>query len=834
MYTSVLKRGNLIYFSGYDAHGVRVREKRSFEPTFYVESTSPNAKFRDMHESVTLDPIHFKDINSAQQWSESMKDARPIYGMEKYNFQYINRHYSDTTKFNHDMVHTAILDIEVDSPDEFPEPREAKYELNAIAIWSTRNKKYYGLYLKGWDQSKSEKFRDIDIDFQQYDTEQELLTQLLNLWRDLDFDIVTGWNSEKFDIPYIYVRMCNVIGPSVARQLSPFNIVNTRDAEDKWGNKVLYVNLFGLNQIDYLDLYQKYTFKPHENYKLNTIAYDEGVGEKIDYSEHKSLANLYNRDPQKFMDYNIQDVALIKALDDKLFLLNLALDIAYFSGINPEDVFSPIKIWDTIIYRHLRQQNIIIPFFKHNAARSYPGGHVKPPLPRNSLYGWIVSFDLASLYPSVIRQWNIGPETIRKEYSKIDYSEENCERKYIKTHNKQYGIPEGHCLAGNGAVFSTDKQSFLSELMEWLYTERKAVKKRGFAHDKVGEKELAKKCDTRQHALKVLLNSAYGALGSQWFRFYDVDLASAVTLSGQIAIKHIAKEINTFFVEGMGMTDIDRVIAIDTDSVYLNIEDIVKHPHFAGLSEEETVDAIDKFCKKMERTVIQPAYDKLCEWHQCREQVMFMDREAIASSGFWRAKKAYALRVLDMEGKRKEILKIMGLETQRGTTPEVFKKSLKRAIEIILREKDNDKLIDFIDEFREEMKKLDYDDVSSAKRATSIDKYKDRDTLWRKGTPGHVRGALVYNYQIQRNNLEHEYPLAKNGDILNILYLKPMNPFGSTMFCYPDYFPRDIGIEKYIDWDLQFEKLFLHPLRGMCDCINFNTKHVASLAGLFS
>lgn len=335
---------------------------------------------------------------------------------------------------------------------------------------------------------------------------------------------------------------------------------------------------------------------------------------------------------------------------------------------------------------------------------------------------------------------------------------------------------------------------------------------------------------------KIQLNSAYGAMGNQYFRFYDTRLAEAVTLSGQLVIQWLAKDINAYLNKLLNTKQLDYVIAIDTDSIYLNLKNLVQTAYKDKMPDDKA--KIIDFLDKVANTKIQAVIDKSCkelrEYLNARSQKMQMKRESIADKAIWTAKKRYILNVYDNEGVRYETpkLKIQGIEAVKSSTPEVCRQKIKDAVKLILTKTQND-LYTYIDTFKSEFKLLPPELVAFPRGCNGLSTYSDGKTIYGKGTPIHVRGALVYNKLIKERKLEKKYPCIQEGDKIKFLYLKVPNHIQQNVITMSeDGLPPELNLHKYVDYELQFEKTFLDPLKIILDAINWSTKKTMSFDDL--
>jgi DNA polymerase elongation subunit (family B) len=506
-----------------------------------------------------------------------------IHGNQKYEYAFIAETYPKTIDWDLEHINICNIDIEVASENGFPEPDDAKEAITAITMKRMGRNKDRQFIVFGCGDFVLDKNRS-DVRYIKCRDEIDLISRFIVEWESDHPDIVTGWNVRLFDIPYIVNRITKLLGESMAQRLSPWNVINERQV-NIGGRTFKSYNLLGISVLDYIELYQKYApeGKSQESYKLDNIANVELGERKLSYEEYGNLHTLYRDNYQKFIEYNIVDVELIEKLEDKLKLIELALTLAYDSKTNYDDIFAQVRMWDALIYNFLRERNIVIPPMKGSTNKEeYDGGYVKDPI--IGRHKWVASFDLNSLYPSLIQQYNISPEMF---INPVDWTDE---MRLLGTSgvdvdsmlNEEIDITQLKSLHAimtpNGHFFRTDRQGFLSEMMEEMYVVRNEYKKKAIEAKKELELETDPKIryeiekriaryNNLQLGKKVCLNSAYGALGNQFFRFFDVRQAEAITTSGQLSIRWIEKKLNQYMNKILRTENDDYIIASDTDSV---------------------------------------------------------------------------------------------------------------------------------------------------------------------------------------------------------------------------------------------------------------------------
>ena len=597
--------------------------------------------------------------------------------------------------------------------------------------------------------------------------------------------------------------------------------------------------LYGVNVLDYLELYKKNTFIKQESYKLDHIAQVELGKGKLDYSEYGSLHTLYRTNYPLFLEYNVRDVELIEELEEKLGFIELIESMAYTAKCNYADTFGMVKYWETIIYNFLKEQGIQTPPQKlrgQEKTSKIEGAYVKEPIVGG--HDWVVSFDLNSLYPHIIMQYNISPEKMIK--GKVDTSVE-------KLLNGKHTIKGDYAVTPNGAQFKKDKQGFLPELMEQFYDERKLWKKRMITYQQERQQKgldakrkreldtLIKRAYNNQQVRKIALNSAYGALANQWFAFFSVDLAEAITTSGQLIIQWGEKTINDWLNQVLKTEDKDYVIAIDTDSLYITLDDLVKQVFPEDTPKAKIIDFINTIAEDTIEPVLAKGYDKLAKDTNAFQQKMQMGREVIADRGIWTAKKRYILNVHDNEGVRlrEPKLKMMGIETAKSSTPQWVRQKLTDAFGVVMNGTEQD-LWKFVEEARRDFRTLPPEDVAFPRGCRGLRQYSDRTTIYSKGTPIHVRGALLYNHLLKEKNLDMRYEVIKEAEQLHFSYLTTPNPINENVISFIQSLPKEFDLHRFIDHDMQFDKAFVEPLKAVIGLIGWNPEPVASLDSFFA
>ncbi len=833
-YTNVYSRGDKIYLRGYTSDNRRVQDIIDYKPYMFLSSRRDgNTKYRTL-DGRPVERMDFESISDARDFIKRYSDVSnvDIYGLNHFKYLYIYDKFHGELDYDPSWINVIGIDIETDSSDGFPDIAAADKEITAITLSRRGEKVVLGYF--------DYKPKADNVHYIKCKDEWHLLNNFLKIWQSGRYqpDILTGWNIEFFDLPYIVNRIKNVLGMAEAKKLSPWGILEERTVEIH-GRENQAFTPAGISILDYLNLYKKFKFEQQESYKLESIAEVENLPiKKLDYKAqgYTSLDDLYRKNFELFIDYNIQDTTVVDLLEEKLKFIDQVIAFAYDAKVNYSDVMTTVLPWDVIIHNYLMDRAIVIPQFKKgDFSQSLVGGHVKEVKP--GMYDWVVSFDLNSLYPHLIMQYNISPETKlgREPYFPM-----------IDSILDKHAVIEeqGVAYAANGVKFAKGKQGFLPALMEKMYHDRTEYKKKmleakreleTLAADSDKRREVTNRI-ARYHNLqlakKIQLNSAYGALANEYFRWFDFDLAEAITMSGQLSIRWIERDFNEYLNGLLKTKGVDYVIAADTDSIYVNMEPLVK---LLGVTDrDKIVEALDKFCKSKIQSVINKSYEGLADYMHAYSQKMFMKRETIANKGIWKARKMYILNALDIEDVRytEPQLKVMGIEAVRSSTPKACRASIKRALRIIMNE-DEVTVQAFIAEFKEQFMKLPFEEVAFPRGMKGMDKYRDRHTVYMKGTPIHVKGALLYNDLLRKRDLDKKYQMIGDGDKVKFAYLKTPNPIGDHVIAILDELPTELDLHRYVDYETQFQKSFLEPIRSLLEVVGWQVEKINTLEDFF-
>lgn len=995
-YTNVSQLGNVIYLREVNDKGIRgSRVIKSFSPELFVKD--PSGEYMDIFKTPLTKKV-FKNIKECKAFISEYDSILSIYGMKRLEYQFISQNWPQAISYDPSKIRVMYIDIETLIGQEgFSTAIKAYTPITAITVYDSFHQETHCFTWCTDAQYQQIKATPVNVDksvqFHFCRSEQGLLSEFMMYWKMNCPDIITGWNTTQFDIPYIYQRIVKVLDEETAKELSPFNWISVRKNEYK-GKEEFSVDILGISQLDYLDLYKKFTYNAQESYKLDHIAHIELNENKIDFHHLGNLNDIYYQHYSLFLEYNIKDVMLVKRLDEKLKFFDIVFGVAYRAKVNYVDTLGVVKLWDIYLYNRLKEQNIVIPPEKrHRSSDQYEGAYVKDPIV--GLHHWIVSFDAGSLYPSLIRQYNMSPETLNRDYSSVLLKHLGVVKPNIdQLINAEYDLSflekEGYCMAANGALFDKNVSGFLPPIVNEVLTSRKTIKKEMLKYKQLVENEVdAQKkieyknkvaaLDAEQMAFKILANSLYGAVGNAYFRYYDVNIAEAITVSGQLCIRWLEKRLNTY-LNTILKTSKDFVAAIDTDSVsgdamiktsigdmtienfwerstgtiiergehhyikhltgisalgfhqfyttfrpchyikkhlvekemfeiigqdkqvkvtvdhsliifrnhhfiscspkniqsgdklviltasqgidYVSeiivrslgvqqewvydleidgchnffandilvhnsvicvFDDIVKLMHIPSDAPQKIVNALDKFCNERVNDYIDQTMVDLVKYTNAYDHTVFFKREKIAAQGLFLAKKRYILSVWNDEGVTYQApkIKIVGIDLIKASVPEVCRKKAKELIPLILEEKEQE-VKEAIQSFQEEFKQLPINTIAFPRTANGMTKYEgSHQKLYQKGTPMHVRAAILYNYLVKKLKLTQTYDLIKDGNKVRYVHLMVPNKLNENVIGFIDHFPEEFGLDTFVDVDEQFNKTFLQYFSSMTDVLNW-------------
>jgi DNA polymerase elongation subunit (family B) len=822
-----INRSNIL-LKEIDGEGVKRHHKIQWNPTVFVsDNTGSNSTYIGMN-GECIKPVKPGTIVETKDFVKKYNDVDgfEIFGQLNYVLQFLGERYPWEIVPETSKLSIWSIDIETRIGDDaFPEPSLAACEIVLITIQNVNTGRCYTFGCKPYNGT--------DTKYIQCKNETELLKAFISFWKYIDPDIITGWNIETFDIPYIANRIENILGEGESSKLSPWGICKIDKLYVK-GNEEVVCSIAGVSILDYLALYKKFTYIKRESYGLKFIAEEELGHTKLDLPGFNFNDNIDNHWEQ-FTKYNIVDTMLVSELDNKLKLIDVAIALAYKSKINFEDVFSPVKLWDALIVNTLMAEKVVVPQRKSIVKREIEGGYVKEP--KIGFYGWMVSLDATSLYPSIMQSLNISPETYLGRYP-ITLDQTLNDNSILKTITNGQDV----CISSIGAMFKRDKQGHVPKLITELMTERKSTKKNMLnlesEYEKTKDSSLTSKIaalNAKQMAIKIAMNSLFGAYAQDGFRFFNPDVAESITLTGQYILKTIEKSIEPKLKRKFGIENENFLIYCDTDSTYFNIDSVVKK-YIKDKTPEQTVKMIEKIAIDILQTEVNDICNTVSNGLNFFENKINFKLEAVADKALFIARKKYSMRVHSSEGVTyaKPKLKIVGLELVRSSTPYFIRNKLKDSLNLIF-STDEKTVQNFIKEVKNEFLKLPVDAVAFPRGANNLQEYSDENTIYKKGCPIQVRGALLFNHYVKQNKLTGKYVTIKEGSRIRFFYLKMPNPFKENVLAIPadGGLPPEFNLGEYVDYELQFEKSFLSAMQIMLNPIGWNIEEVSTLDEFF-
>lgn len=722
---------------------------------------------------------------------------------------------------------TMFFDIEVSMANGIPDVHNPNNEVTAIAVYDPTIKKYTALVLDKARMYDNRSTEEVDTIF--CATEIDLLHKFTSLYEEIQPTIISGWNSDGFDVPYLYNRIKQLCGRSVANRMSPIGKVKYSDRMERY-------RIAGVSSLDYLALYRKFTYTQQPNYRLDTIGRIEvGMG-KIEYEG--SLDDLFRNDLDKFIEYNLRDVRIIVEMDKKLKFIELARAICHVGHVTYEDYGTSSRFLEGTIITYLHRKGIIVTdkpknseeameAFK-NGEEGFIGAYVKDPVP--GLHDWVYSLDLQSLYPSIIRSLNISPETkvgfvrnydveqhFRKEITAYVVEEKGVDNSMEMDYDTfmEFLTDNNLCISSNGVLYTNNKRGIIPEVLEVWFNQRVEFKNLMKKYVNEGNTELAEYYDRRQHIQKIFLNSMYGVLGLPVFRFYDVDNAAAVTVTGQDVIKSTAKVVNKHYERQLS-NDKDYVIYIDTDSIYASsvpLFEVYSTADNTVQTDEQRKQVTIQIAREME-TKLNKFYDIFAKRaFNIDKHEFFIKGESVAKAGFWVTKKRYALdKVYDLETDQdvsKTVFK--GLDVVRSSFPKAFREFTSQLLKDILKRIPKEQIDQNILDFKMSMKTMSYLDMARNTSANNIsgfvlDNAKGLRT-YRKGTPAHIKAAITYNRLLEHFHIANEFEPVSDGEKIKYVYLTS-NPLKIETVAIKGYNdpPQILElIDKHLDTDASFD-----------------------------
>lgn len=815
---------NRVGYNDYDVHlwdDERGYMQFEWKKPAYV--ASPNGKY------TTLDGRNAKQVT---YWSKDMETFEADVPAETALLIELYGEVDEPAKHQRFMV----FDIEVSMEPELPDIETANNEITSIAYYDGVVDEY-GVYINDeFDEIPD----DIDTEYTVHKckNEEELLMKFLNKWEEINPTIVTGWYLDDFDVPYLYRRLSNLFGEDTANRLSQIGNVY-------WNKRKERYYIAGVSCLDYLQIYKNFTYTQLSNYRLNTIGEKElGYG-KIEYEG--TLDDLMRNNIEKFVEYNIVDVKIVKELEDKLKFLEKAIGICSIGHVQYEDIYHSSKFLEGAIISYLRRTGNRVAnnknFEQSNNSEGFAGAYVKEPKPGR--YDYIYDLDLTSMYPSIIMSLNISPETKVAKVKDWDFKEfkksegasyevyffDTDETKiWSKPEFKRFLKKSNFTISTNGILYRTDKEGVIPAILREWFDKRSEYKNKMKKYGNEGNDELYEFYDQEQHIQKILLNSVYGCLGLRGWRWYDVDNALAVTSVGQTVIKFSSDIASTFYNKKLG-TDKDWVIYTDTDSTFLSAVPIIEkmYPEIDTDDEEAMCDKISEVARNVQ-DYINASYNIMADkmFNINGSHRFEIKQENIARRGIWVAKKRYVQKIIWENGVTKDDIDVKGLDVVRSDFPKAFKDFMNEILEDLLNGVDKDVIDKKIVNFQKGLKSKDFIEISKPTGVKGLTKYRKSDGnvgTVEKGTPAHTKSAIYYNDFLRVKELNNKYESIKNGEKIVWAYMKE-NPYGMESMALKGHNdPQEVldFFNKYFDYDKMFDRILKSKLLDFYEALEWES-----------
>jgi len=745
--------------------------------------------------------------------------------------------YSDSDELSKGHV-ILTYDIEVEMESGLPDTQKAENGITSIALHDSATNEYYVLVMDKTGKMEEKKTKKALV--LPFRDERDLLVKYLELYEMINPSIVTGWNIDYFDTPYLYNRIKRLLGERQANRLSPIG-------ECFWSPYRQRFFMAGVSYLDYISLYKNYNYGELPNYRLDTIGTIELGKGKIEYQGN--LDQLFRDDIEKFIEYNLVDVEIVVELDKKLQFIDLCRGICHAGHVPYEDFVYSSKYLEGALLTYLRRKNLVAPnkpadrrermeALKERGDDKFIGAYVKDPIVGK--YDWVYDLDLTSLYPSIIMTLNISPE------SKVGKINNWDAQKFVKEEIDTYTIGDDtitkenlrkylddskFSVSSNGVLYRTDSVGCIPGILDLWFQQRVEYKNEMKKYGKAGNKAKYAFFHKRQLVQKILLNSLYGVLGLPAFRFYDIDNAEAVTTTGQTVIKSTADMGNIKYNKELGEKDLDSNIYIDTDSVFFSAVPLMdkRYPNwkdeeqdtiagYVNVIAEEMQDYLNDFYNILSKKILNVDKDK----HRLE-----IKKEYVAKAGLWIAKKRYAQWIISDNGVPVDKLDVKGLDVKRSSFPKAFQEIMSDVLISILRGQTEEEITDKVLTFKKSMTEIDIKNIAKNSAVKNLTKYmpKGKRNLFSsgKGTPAHVKAAIMYNDALKHFNAPFKHEPMRDGDKIKWVYLKenPLGLDGLGFFGYND--PKDVNnfLETYTDHNKIFERELRKKLQDFYDAIGW-------------
>ena len=858
MYRNIayLSKDQVMRLFTWDDDGNRMNVDLPYKPYFYIETNAKSKSNKTSLFQTPLKKVEFPNEYRRREAIERYKSGdteatvRLFENVSPQQQFLIDRFctVNDSLEFSKYPIKIAFVDIEVYAPGEFPTPEKANDPVNVITVYDNLSNKFYT-----WGTGEYTPTRT-DVVYKNCRSERELLVGFIDYIKSDHPDILSGWNSELFDIPYLINRIQKVVSEDAAKSLSPINVIYNRNLISQFGKYNTRWHIQGMSCVDYLDVYKKFSQGLRESYKLDSIAELELGEKKIDYG-NINLAELADKDWKTFVDYNIQDVNLLVRMEEKLRYLELLRMLAY-TGLTPfENAMGTLNIITGAAVIQARKDNLVIPTFAKppGSGEKYEGAYVGEP--ERGFQDYIVSFDVNSLYPNIMISLNLSPETKvgsieTRDDGKIILHKLKGQSNVLTRENFYKGVTDCNLSVSKAKIlFSQNKKGIYPQIVDNFYEERVKIKRRmkklrrqiaDLEKNAPGRQNLQdeyNRLDTKQFTIKIFINTVYGYFGNKHAPMGDPDISRSITLTGQAIIKQSNKILTEYIKDKCDLSDEQMgsappIVYNDTDSVYITIKHLINKFNIPftnknGKVTKEVHNVVNEIETHLNKEIKKWGESALNS-RDCRFE---FKRESIASTGLFLQKKRYILHVLDDEGMHVDKFKYTGVEVVRTTMPNAIKPYVKRIIETMLNSKDQHVTNKLLTEAYDVFKSLSIEDISfvmgiSQYKTESRDEYgniKDQCDGFKtyKGMPIHVKAAYYYNLLLERNNLDNTYEAITTGDKVRYFYVTQPNKYGIKSFAYKYYFPGEFRKDIQPDYELMFNKIIYSVIERLYEAVGW-------------
>tara|TARA_R110002072_G_scaffold72968_8_gene174117 strand:+ start:996 stop:3503 length:2508 start_codon:yes stop_codon:yes gene_type:complete len=821
----------------WDKDGKRIKVTNSFDPYCYLEGKGDA-------ESIYGTKLVKKIFNTQYDRYKYLKDTniKRVFENLPATQQYLVDTFwkeNEKPEFSKNPIKVLFLDIETYSPDEFPKPADPTHTVNVITCFDSLNGRYTTFGLKDYDN------KDDDVVYHKCESERDLFKKFV-MYIEKDYpDIMSGWNSEFFDLPYILNRCTRILGEEWTNRLSPSGRVYSRTIKGMFGVEQVRWYIEGMSLIDYLDVYKRFSVGVKESYKLDNIGAAELGEQKVDFG-NMNLATLSDNDWQTFVEYNIQDVRLLAKLEEKLKYTELIKMLAYVGLTTFEAALGSLSVINGATAVRARYRDQKIPsFIRNEDTGKNPGAYVGDPL--KGFQENIISFDANSLYPNVMISLNMSPETKvakieDKNNSEIVLRHVNGQVFSLK-HDKflEFCKKEQIAISKANVLFTQKRKGVMPEILDYYYNERVKIKKelgtikREYSKTKNDKlKFKIEQLDAKQLCIKVFINSIYGYFGNKNAPFGDDDIASSITLTGQSVIKK-SNDLLKEYIKRKTKIEDDKIlnqciVYNDTDSSYISVKPLIT----AGLPFTGDDGKLTQEFFNEVQNIEDFLNDEIKVWGRkalnskdCR---FVFKREVIADVGIFLQKKRYVLHILDDEGIPMDKYKYTGVEVVRSTMPDAIKPHVKNIIETMLSTQNIGETNKALDNVYKIFKDLPVEDITFVSGIKGYERYAGQCDGYKtaKGMPIHVKAAYFHNLILKRLGVENKYETISSGDKVRYFYVEHPNPYNLSCIAYKYYYPEEFKKIFHADYDKMFEKILYNVIERFYDNVNWTPQKPGS------